>query len=51
MERAVPTIIDCPHCGEQATIRLFADKGEITDWYYDCVYCHSITEPQKESLE
>lgn len=32
----LPDAIVCPHCGENATINLHTEQGELIDYFYEC---------------
>ena len=46
MELHVPTIIECPHCGEQATINVHVDQEQVIGYFYECP-CGNIMEQEE----
>lgn len=39
------TTVSCPYCGEEATINIHTEHGEIIDYFYECV-CGKIIEQE-----
>ena len=42
-DRILPKI-NCPHCGNMATVNIHAEQGEIIDYFYECAECDKIIE-------
>lgn len=46
MRGEIPTVVDCPCCGEQATINRRVDQDLVMDYFYEC-RCGCTIEPDE----